>query len=187
MTFCVFYDKVYKAERILGVARSYSVRQFTKFLTVTGILASLLYNRRGSDTREITMLEVGQVSIRCRDLEKSLKFYRGILGLKEVNRVEYRGIRIVALKAGSVEVELTQGKSADEPAQLAGRSGLNHFAFYVENVDEMVKQLKQRGVKFTVEPKQITEDIRAAFFEGPDGERLELCALGPGYPGLRKP
>jgi len=131
-------------------------------------------------------LKIVQVSIRCKNLEKSLNFYKELLGLEEVTRVDYRSMRIVTLKAGSVELELIQGKPTDEPLQLAGRSGLNHFALYVDDVDEMVKKLKEKGVMFIVEPKQITKDIRVAFFEGPDLERVELVAFGPGYPGLQQ-
>ena len=91
----------------------------------------------------------------------------------------------MALRGGLMEIELTQGKNTDELVELAGQSGLNHF-FHINNIDKVVNLFKDKGVYLIVESKQITDDIRAVFFEESIGERAELCALSLTYPSLRK-
>lgn len=120
------------------------------------------------------MLRIGQIGIRCRDLQRSLSFYRDILGLEEFMRLEIDGAQVIILRAGSVDVELIQASPTEEPLQAEGHCGLNHFALFVRNIDEMVRGLKEKGVKILSEPREAPKDIWGAFVEGPDGVRIEL-------------
>ncbi|MBM2824878.1 MAG: glyoxalase/bleomycin resistance protein/dioxygenase [Dehalococcoidales bacterium] len=121
------------------------------------------------------MPRIGQIGIRCRDLEKSVRFYRDILGLEEYARLESADHhRIVALRGGPVELELIATDPKEKPLEVEGRAGLNHFAFYVRNLDEMLNELRKKGVKILGEPRDFSKDIRTAFFEDPDGVRVEL-------------
>ncbi len=120
------------------------------------------------------MPRIGQIGIRCRDLEKSVRFYRDILGLEEYARLESGGTRIAALRGGPVELELIATDPKEKPLEVEGRAGLNHFAFYVRNLDQMLDDLRKKGVKIVGEPRDFSKDIRTAFFEDPDGVRVEL-------------
>ncbi len=52
--------------------------------------------------------------------------------------------------------------------------GLEHIGLRVENLDEAAADLRQRGTKFVVEPKQARPGVKIAFIEGPDNVRIEL-------------
>ena len=120
------------------------------------------------------MARIGQVGIMCGDLEQSLGFYRDMLGLEEFLRLEMGGRRVIILRAGNVDLELIEAGHADKPLQVEGRSGLNHFAFFVRNLEEVVADLRKKGIKVISEPKEAPKDIWGAFVEGPDGVRVEL-------------
>jgi len=63
--------------------------------------------------------------------------------------------------------------------------GVGHFGLHVENVDESVESVRQRGVKILAEPREIP-GARFAYVGAPDGVIIELLEhrhaafLGPG-------
>jgi len=73
-----------------------------------------------------------------------------------------------------VDVELIEASPTEEPLQVEGHSGLHHFGFFVRNINDMVMDLKEKGVKILSEPTEAPRDIWGAFVEGPDGVRIEL-------------
>lgn len=120
------------------------------------------------------MPSVGQIGIRCTDLQESLRFYRDVLGLQEFTRLQIDGGQVIILRAGPVDVELIEASPTEEPLQVEGHCGLHHFAFFVRNINDMVMNLKEKGVKILSEPREAPKDIWGAFVEGPDGARIEL-------------
>jgi catechol 2,3-dioxygenase-like lactoylglutathione lyase family enzyme len=120
------------------------------------------------------MPRIGQIGIRCTDLQKSLSFYRDILGFEEFMRLQMDGGQVIILRAGSVDLELIEASPTEEPLEVEGRCGLNHFALFVRTIDETVRDLKAKGVKILSEPTEASRNIWGAFIEGPDGVRIEL-------------
>ena len=51
---------------------------------------------------------------------------------------------------------------------------LDHFGLGVQDLDEMVVELKRRGAEFAVEPRMEPSGARIAFIRGPDDARIEL-------------
>jgi lactoylglutathione lyase len=53
---------------------------------------------------------------------------------------------------------------------------VNHLAFTVENITAELERLKEAGVKLVdEEPRVILNGtVKIAFFQGPNGEKLEL-------------
>ncbi len=65
------------------------------------------------------------------------------------------------------------GEQADNKGGLEW--GTDHFGFHVsENFDGFCDGLKQKGVRFTLEPTNFTPTTRIAFIEAPDGVSIEL-------------
>lgn len=53
--------------------------------------------------------------------------------------------------------------------------GNDHFGFQVPgDFDQFCDDLREKGVRFTVDPMDFTPSLRIAFLEGPDGVILEL-------------
>ena len=65
------------------------------------------------------------------------------------------------------------GEQVDEKGGL--QWGTDHFGFKVsEDLDGFCDMLRQKGVRFTLEPTDFTPTIRIAFIEAPDGVSIEL-------------
>src|SRR5918993_5582716 len=71
---------------------------------------------------------IGQVSLTVRDLDRSLLFYRDVLGFRETTR-DGRSSYLGAGRAGRVLVELHENKNAVGKPRRS--SGLYHFAILV--------------------------------------------------------
>ena len=117
---------------------------------------------------------------RVNDLERTVKFYRDMLGLQEINRHKSpRGSELVFLKApGSEEqIEITHFPGSG-PVQV--QPDLTHLAFEVDSLDEFAKHLAKHGLKFSDGPTTTSTGIVFAFIDAPEGYEIELIQKGKG-------
>src|ERR1700722_12851394 len=117
---------------------------------------------------------------RVNDLEKTVKFYKDVLGLEEARRHESpRGSKLVFLKTpGSEElIEITYFP-AGGPVQV--QPDLTHLAFLVDNLEEFAKHLEKHGMKFSDGPTTSSTGTRFAFIDAPEGYEIELIQRGSG-------
>lgn len=119
-------------------------------------------------------MKMEHVGIIVNDMEESLEFYQNILGL-ELRKREWLNdtIELSFLffpEQPSVEIELVYG------SQVENEGIVNHLAFTVENIETVLSRFKEAGVKLVDdEPRSILNDtVKIAFFQGPNGEKLEL-------------
>ena len=120
------------------------------------------------------MPKVTKICIRCKDLEKSYKFYKDMVGLKEFSLgPEFSG-HAKFLREGDVTLELVPADPDDKPPEVEEHSGINHFAFAVRNIEVVVDGLRKEGVNIISEPREAAKGMKAAFVEDPDGVRVEL-------------
>ncbi len=118
-----------------------------------------------------TMLRVG-------DLERSLGFYTGVLGMKLLRRKDYPEGRFTLAFVGfgpeSVEAAIELTHNWDTPRYDLG-GGFGHVAIEVPDAAAACAEIARRGGK-VVRPagpmKHGTTVI--AFVEDPDGYRIEL-------------
>ncbi|HTD67310.1 MAG TPA: VOC family protein [Candidatus Limnocylindria bacterium] len=116
---------------------------------------------------------------RLNDLERTVKFYKEILGLEEVRRQKSpRGSELVFLKApGSEElIELCHFPSSG-PVQV--QPDLTHLAFQVESLEEFGKHLARHGLKFSDGPIFKEDGGGFAFIDAPEGYEIELISTAP--------
>jgi lactoylglutathione lyase len=117
--------------------------------------------------------EFNHYGIVIRNLEKSLAFYQGLLGAKEV----YRGF-IPPTKTDVVYLLITGGMiellhRADPPADE--KFGTTHIAFMSNDLDADYDRIVAAGYKGLVKPKVAGSGVgRLAFVEDPNGARVEL-------------
>ena len=111
---------------------------------------------------------------RVNDLERTVKFYREVLGLEETRRHKSpRGAELAFLKApGSAEEIEICFLPASEPVKV--QSDLTHLAFEVENISEFEKHLAKLGVKFSDGPTTTSSGSVIAFIDAPEGYEIEL-------------
>lgn len=104
------------------------------------------------------------------DLEKSISFYRDVLGLPLLGQ----GSEWAHFDAGAgTLLELFMGgKSTQEPKRPDQQSIV--LGLRVADLDQAVAELKQRGVPFIPEAGGEYEGTRWAHFFDPEGNRLEV-------------
>ena len=115
--------------------------------------------------------------IRVKDLEASVKFYTGLLGMQETARTKIAatGGEVVGLASvkGGPELELNfYPEGSKYAAEYAVGEGLDHLAFKVENLDEALAQFAKAGHPKVAEIDNGTS--RWAYVQDPDGIYIEL-------------
>jgi len=121
---------------------------------------------------------------RVNDLERTIGFYKDVLGLQEVRRHKSpRGSELVFMKAPESEelIELCHFP-AGGPVQV--QPDLTHLAFEVESLREFGKHLAKQGIQYSDGPHLRPDGGGIAFIDAPEGYEIELIQLsksGPGY------
>lgn len=123
---------------------------------------------------------IHHVAIKANGLEqfeKTINFYKEILGLPLIRRWEKGGAFCAMLDTGAGILELFS--NADCEPQLGP---LRHIAFEVESVDDCIEAVRAAGYQITVEPKDVdipsdpVFPIRVGFCIGAAGEEVEFFA-----------
>jgi lactoylglutathione lyase len=115
---------------------------------------------------------------RVNDLDKTVRFYKNVLGLEETRRHKSpRGSELVFMKApGSEElIELCHYPSSG-PVQV--QPDLTHLAFEVESLEEFGKHLAKFGLKYSDGPTIKENGSGFAFVDAPEGYEIELMQPG---------
>ena len=121
---------------------------------------------------------------RLNDLERTVKFYKDVLGLEEVRRHKSpRGSELVFLKAPQSEelIELCHFP-ASGPVQV--QPDLTHLAFEVESLEAFGKHLAALGIQYSDGPHIKPDGGGIAFIDAPEGYEIELIQMansGAGY------
>jgi lactoylglutathione lyase len=111
---------------------------------------------------------------RVNDLERTVKFYRDILGLEEIRRHKSpRGSELVFLKApeSREEIEICHFPASDS---VQVQPDLTHLAFEVDSLDEFAKHLARHGLKYSDGPITSSTGTTFAFIDAPEGYEIEL-------------
>lgn len=122
-----------------------------------------------------TMLRVG-------DLERSLKFYTGILGMQLLRRQDYPDGQFTLAfvgygsEADSSVLELTFNWGV---AEYDKGTGFGHVALEVDDIYAAVAQIRAAGGNVVREAGPMQHGTTViAFVEDPDGYRVELIQKG---------
>lgn len=118
-------------------------------------------------------LRVDHVSFAVRDLERSLGFYRDVLGLRMAPRPDF-GFPGAWLEAGQVQVHLIQVPAdfdaGSPPAALNPLGG--HAAFAIDDYETTLATLRERGLEVLA----LGADAGQMWVRDPDGNIIELIA-----------
>ncbi len=132
-------------------------------------------------------MEYLHTMVRVSDLDESLDFYCGKLGLVEVNRYENEQGRFTlvflaapgdadrARDTKSPLVELTYNW---DPEDYTGGRNFGHLAYRVDDIYAACQRLMDKGVTINRPPR----DGRMAFVRSPDRISIELLQKGDALP-----
>jgi catechol 2,3-dioxygenase-like lactoylglutathione lyase family enzyme len=126
------------------------------------------------------------------DTERSLGFYRGVLGFDLVERRRGTGGRGDRCLLASGQRLLVLQELSGEPAGSAWvrddiQAGMRHIGLKVDDVDRWAERVRAAGAPFTLEPQDAFGGVRLCFFLDPDGSHLEFVAGNVSYTAAGSP
>ena len=127
-------------------------------------------------------MRVLHTMIRVGDLDRSIKFYTDVLGMKLLRRKDYPDGKFTLAFVGygpeteHAVVELTYNWGT---GKYDLGNGFGHIALEVEDVYAACAEIKKRGGKVTREAGPMKHGSTViAFVEDPDGYKIELIQQG---------
>ena len=121
---------------------------------------------------------IGHVAIRVKDIERSLDFYVGKLGFRELFRLDRDDrLWIVYLRVTDSQfIELFPDAIGDRspPAEAIG---LNHLCLECDDIDGMLDEIAAKGIALYRPKKMGADNNLQAWIEDPDGNRIELMQM----------
>ncbi len=114
---------------------------------------------------------------RVNDLEKSVKFYKDVLGLQETRRQKSpRGSELAFLKAPQSE-ELIELCSFPASGPVQVQPDLTHLGFEVDSLEEFGRHLASLGLKYSDGPTIRPGGGGFAFIDAPEGYEIEVIEM----------
>lgn len=132
---------------------------------------------------------LGHTAFRVEIMEKSLHFYCDILGFRRLFDLDNdKGEPwIIYLKITEGQyIELFYNGTKKEAFDVNETIGFSHFCLEVNDVHEIVEQLRKNGVKLDVEPRQGPDLNYKCWARDPDGNRIEFLQMHPDSPQLER-
>ena len=129
------------------------------------------------------------IAITCSNFAASLDFYHNKLGFEIVLDLEIpddlardvglapTGFRQVRLKAGNTLIKLMDIESPPPAPADEFSAGVRWLTFFVEDIQQTVKDLKQNGVEFLSEPISAPDAPGVVCAPDPDGILIELVQI----------
>ena len=129
------------------------------------------------------------IAITCSNFAASLDFYHNKLGFEIVLDLEIpdtlardvglapAGFRQVRLKAGNTLIKLMDIESPPPKPADEFSAGVRWLTFFVADIQQTVKDLKQNGVEFLSEPISAPDAGGVVCAPDPDGILIELVQI----------
>ena len=156
------------------------------------------------DENRWQLVGMHHLGLTVRDLERSIRFYRDLLGMELIRRRPRVSADYVAKQTGYPGVELDVASfrvspnspqslevvqylsQAGQPCEVTtNQAGSSHLCLLVDDLHHCYEQLSRDGVQFKSEPVEITAGPNqggwVVYFNDPDGYTLEL--FQPPTPG----
>ncbi len=122
--------------------------------------------------------ELGHLVLYVRDLERSRRFYRDVLGWREITDDGPLNLPAAAFTSGRThhELLLIEVGAGAQPIPAGRRVGMYHFGLKIGETDddlrEAVARLREAGVPITgASDHTVTHSL---YIEDPDGNEIEL-------------
>ncbi len=114
------------------------------------------------------IIKLNHVAIAVGDVDSALTFWQAALGLKvdHVEDVPSQKSEVVFIPVGESEVELVHPTSEDSGlARFVTEKGggMHHLCLEVDNIDEMLNDLKEKGIRLIDEQAKELPGRKMAF------------------------
>ena len=130
------------------------------------------------------IMKLNHVAVAVNDITEALDFWEKALGIKldHVEDVPSQMVKVAFLTVGESEIELVQptaeGTGTAKFLQARG-AGMHHLCFEVDNIDEMLADLKSKSIRLINEEPLALEGRKMAFIhpKSADGVLIELYEI----------
>jgi uncharacterized glyoxalase superfamily protein PhnB len=119
------------------------------------------------------------LSLTVKDIQKSLPWYRDVLGFAVVRTREQDGkLRSVTLSGGEVRIALNQDDGAKGWTRVKGE-GFSLNITTTQDIDALAQGIKARGGALETEPADMPWGTRAFRLRDPDNYKLAISSPRP--------
>jgi catechol 2,3-dioxygenase-like lactoylglutathione lyase family enzyme len=120
------------------------------------------------------MIRWDHTGIKSADVERSIHFYCGVLGLERLETINLLGRDFHFVGNDTIRIEIEAAAPGDPQADMGRSAGLYHLALAVDDLEAVAERLRRAGVTFLLPPSQFRPDRKIAFFRDPDGVFIQL-------------
>jgi len=126
---------------------------------------------------------IEHIGIAVKNLEETIKYYEGVLGLKcyNIEEVKDQKVKTAFFMVGQTKIELLESTDPEGPigkyVEKKGE-GIHHLAFAVENIEGCLETAEEKGVRLVDKaPRKGAEGLDIAFLHPKStfGVLTELC------------
>ena len=127
-------------------------------------------------------LTFDHIHLRSPDPEAMAAWFETMLGA-EVIRSMQQGAPRIDLKLGGQKIFIMPVAPGDavNSAPVTPYQGLDHFGYFVKDIDKAFAELKAKGAAFTQELQMPRPGIKTLFLRGPQGVSVELLERDEKY------
>ena len=106
-------------------------------------------------------------------MEKSLKFYEGIIGFNQVENISIGEVNIMTIDIGGSLLELIHRRgSPGKPPE----GNWSHITIHEPKFDEVIMEIDSKKIEKRL--ITMTDGNRLCFFNDPDGHTIEIMESG---------
>ncbi len=126
---------------------------------------------------------IEHIGIAVKSLEEAIPFYEGMLGLKcyAIEEVKDQKVKTAFFLVGKTKIELLESTDPEGPIgkfiEKKG-PGIHHLAYAVDNVDESLSELQEKGVRLIdKQGRKGAEGLNIGFLhpKSTQGVLTEIC------------
>ncbi len=127
---------------------------------------------------------IEHIGIAVSNLEEAISYWEDVMGLKcySIEEVTDQKVKTAFFKVGEVKIELLEATSPDSPIakhiEKRGQ-GVHHIAFAVEDANEALTELKEKGIRLIDETARAgAEGLQIGFLHPKStmGVLTEVCS-----------
>jgi lactoylglutathione lyase len=128
----------------------------------------------------LTVSAIAHIAIRVKDVPRTLDFYVGQLGMREMMRLDRDGrLWLLYLRVTDNQFLEVFSEGVGERAAEREAVGYNHLCLEVADIDVALRELADAGVPLAREKQMGQDGNWQAWIEDPDGHRIELMQMMP--------
>ncbi|MET0744565.1 MAG: VOC family protein [Microvirga sp.] len=128
----------------------------------------------------LTVSSIAHIAIRVKDVPRTLDFYVGQLGMREMMRLDRDGrLWLLYLRVTDNQFLEVFSEGVGERAAERDAVGYNHLCLEIPDIDVALRELADAGVPIAREKQMGQDGNWQAWIEDPDGHRIELMQMMP--------